>query len=270
MTAVALSRIIEHVRSDLAQRQECIDYATIKRMADDAPPPLDGTAALYAPGVSVIGEIKRACPTRGPLATIPNPGQQAASYVEAGARIVSVQTERHYFHGSLLDVDDVRRNVSVPLLIKDYIVTPYQVHEARAHGADMVQLIVEALEPHALSALLDRVESLGMTAVVEVHSVSEAEIAMSAGAKVLAINARHLTTNIIDRSIFGEISSGLPSDILRIGEAGIRSPRDLLACAGAGIDAVLVGEGIVTARDPAAVLSALVIAGTHPSCPARS
>lgn len=265
-----LSEIIADVRTDLEQRQQAIDYSTMKRMSQQAPPPRDGYAALHQSGVAVIAEIKRACPIRGLLAEIPNAGQQAKDYVDAGARLVSVQTERHHFKGSLLDLDDVRRMVDVPLLVKDYIVTPYQVHEARAHGADLVQLIVEALDQHTLVSLLDRVESLGMTAVLEVHNVAEAERALSAGAKVIAINARDLVTTKIDRSVFSEISPGLPSDVVRIGEAGIRGPHDLLACAGAGVDAVLVGEGVVTADDPKAAVSDLVIAGAHPSCPARN
>lgn len=265
-----LSLIMKDVRVDLSQRQQAIDYRTMKRMALEAPAPRDGYAALHNSGVTVIAEIKRASPSRGHLADIPDPGQQAADYVEAGARLVSVQTERHHFKGSLLDLDKVRRSVEVPVLVKDYILTPYQVHEARAHGADLVQLIVEALDQNTLVALLDRVESLGMTGVLEVHNLAEAERAIAAGARVLAINARDLVTGVIDRTVFNDISLGLPSHIVRIGEAGIRGPRDLLACAGAGADAVLVGEGIVTAPNPKAAVSGLVIAGAHPSCPARN
>lgn len=263
------SDLIDLVRQDLAQREECLDYATIKRMAADSPVPRDGLGALHQPGVSVIAEIIRACPARGPLADIPDPAGLARLFVNAGARIISVQTERHYYHGSLLDLDRVRHAVDVPILVKDFIIAPYQIHELRAHGADLVQLNVELLPQDQLESLLDRVESLGMHAVLEVHCTEEASRALEAGAKVIAINARHLGTNHIDRSLFGEIAPGLPADVLRIGEAGVRGPRDLLSYAGVGIDAVLVGGNIVTAEDPAALISDLVITGAHPACPGR-
>lgn len=261
--------LLELVRLDLAQREEYIDYPTIKRMAAEAPPPRDGRAALLEPGISVIAEIIRSCPARGPLADIPDPAALSERFVEAGARIISVQTERHYYRGSFLDLDQVRRAVDVPILVKDFIVTPYQIHELRAHGADLVQLNVELLSQDQLAAFLDRVESLGMHAVLEVHSPEEANRALQAGAKVIAINARNLATNYIDRTLFGEIAPGLPSEVLRIGEAGVRGSQDLLAYAGAGIDAVLAGGSVVTADDPAAIVSTLVTTGMHPACPGR-
>lgn len=263
------SDLIDLVKEDLAQREECLDYASIKLMAAEAPAPRDGLGALHQPGVSVIAEIIRACPARGPLADIPDPAGLAQLFVKAGARIVSVQTERHYYRGSLLDLDLVRRAVDVPILVKDFVVAPYQIHELRAHGADLVQLNVELLQQDQLEALLDRVESLGMHAVLEVHSPAEASRALEAGAKVIAINARHLGTNHIDRTLFGEVATGLPAEVLRIGEAGVRGPRDLLSYAGAGIDAVLVGGSVVTADDPASIISDLVITGAHPACPGR-
>ena len=265
----SLPDLLELVRLDLAQREEYIDYPTIKRMAAEAPPPRDGRAALLEPGISVIAEIIRSCPARGPLADIPDPAALSERFVEAGARIISVQTERHYYRGSLLDLDQVRRAVDVPILVKDFIVTPYQIHELRAHGADLVQLNVELLSQDQLAAFLDRVESLGMHAVLEVHSPEEANRALQAGAKVIAINARNLATNYIDRTLFGEIAPGLPSEVLRIGEAGVRGSQDLLAYAGAGIDAVLAGGSVVTADDPAAIVSTLVTTGMHPACPGR-
>jgi indole-3-glycerol phosphate synthase len=153
------------------------------------------------------------------------------------------------------------------VLRKDFIVGPYQIHEARAHGADVILLIVAALEQDALTSLLDRTESLGMTALVEVHTEAEADRALEAGASVIGINARNLKTLEIDRDSFGRIAPGLPSEIIRVAESGVRGTADLLAYAGAGADAVLVGEGLVTAGDPRTAVSDLVTAGTHPSCP---
>jgi indole-3-glycerol phosphate synthase len=157
--------------------------------------------------------------------------------------------------------------VSIPVLRKDFIVRPYQIHEARAHGADMLLLIVAALEQSALASMLDRTESLGMTALVEVHTEEEADRALQAGAKVIGVNARDLKTLDVDRDCFARIAPGLPSKVIRVAESGIRGTADLLAYAGAGADAVLVGEGLVTSGDPRGAVADLVTAGTHPSCP---
>jgi indole-3-glycerol phosphate synthase len=160
--------------------------------------------------------------------------------------------------------------VDVPLLRKDFVVSPYQVHEARAHGADMVLLIVAALEQNALVSLLDRVESLGMSALVEVHNAEEADRALEAGAQVIGINARNLHTLEVDRDVFGRLAPGLPFDVTKIAESGVRGPGDLMAYAGHGADAVLVGEGLVASGDPKGALVKLVTAGSHPACPRPS
>ena len=152
------------------------------------------------------------------------------------------------------------------MLRKDFIVGPYQIHEARAHGADVILLIVAALEQNVLASLLDRTESLGMTALVEVHTEEEADRALQAGASVVGVNA---ATSKPLRST-GIASAGSHLDcplVIRIAESGVRGTADLLAYAGAGADAVLVGEGLVTSGDPRAAVSELVTAGTHPSCP---
>jgi Indole-3-glycerol phosphate synthase len=168
-------------------------------------------AALRAPGIGVIAEVKRSSPSKGKLATIPDPADLAATYAGGGARVISVLTEERKFGGTLADLAAVRAAVDVPILRKDFIVSPYQVHEARAYGADLVLLIVAALEQNALDSLLDRVESLGMTALVEVHTEEEADRALEAGAKVIGVNARNLHTLEIDRTIFGRIAPACPT-----------------------------------------------------------
>jgi indole-3-glycerol phosphate synthase len=261
-----LDSIVEGVREDLAAREAAVDLAEIKRRAAAAAPPKDVMAALNEPGVGVIAEVKRRSPSKGALATIPDPAVLAASYAENGARVISVLTEQRRFGGSLDDLAAVRAAVDVCVLRKDFVVTPYQVHEARAYGADLVLLIVAALEQPVLESLLDRVESLGMTALVEVHTEEEADRALEAGAKVIGVNARDLKTLEVDLSIFGRLAPGLPNDVLRVAESGVRGPGDLLTYAGWGADAVLVGEGLVTSGDPGAAVRALVAAGFHPSC----
>ena len=262
-----LEAILEGVREDLAVREAALPLADIKAAAADAPRPRQVLPVLREPGVGVIAEVKRSSPSKGALARITDPAALACSYADGGARVISVLTEGRRFGGSLADFDAVRAAVDIPLLRKDFIVSPYQIHEARAHGADLVLLIVAALPQNVLVGLLERVESLGMTALVEVHTEAEADRALEAGAKVIGVNARNLATLAVDRNAFARIAPGLPSDVVMVAESGVRGPADLLAYAGAGADAVLVGEGLVTARDPRAAVADLVTAGAHPSCP---
>ena len=265
--ATVLDSILEGVRADVAAREARIGLSEIKAAAAAAPPPRNVMSALREPGIGVIAEVKRASPSAGSLAPITDPAKLARAYEDGGARIISVLTEERRFQGSLDDLDAVRAAVSIPLLRKDFVVGPYQIHEARAHGADMLLLIVAALDQSALASMLDRTESLGMTALVEVHDEDEADRALKAGAKVIGVNARDLKTLKVDRDCFARIAPGLPSKVIRIAESGVRGPADLLAYAGAGADAVLVGEGLVKSGDPRAAVADLVTAGTHPSCP---
>jgi indole-3-glycerol phosphate synthase len=266
-SATVLDSIIEGVREDVAAREALVPLAEVKAAAEAAPAPLNVLAALRAPGIAVIAEVKRASPSRGQLANIADPAELARAYESGGARVISVLTEERRFHGSLADLDAVRAAVRIPVLRKDFIVRPYQIHEARAHGADMLLLIVAALEQPALESLLERTESLGMTALVEVHTEEEADRALQAGAKVIGVNARNLKTLEVDRDCFARIAPGLPSNTIRVAESGVRGTGDLLAYAGAGADAVLVGEGLVTSGDPRSAVADLVTAGAHPSCP---
>lgn len=266
-SATVLDSIIEGVRADVAAREAVISLDEIKERAREAAPPLNVMAALREPGIGVIAEVKRASPSRGELANIGDPAELARAYQDGGARVISVLTEQRRFNGSLDDLDTVRAAVSIPVLRKDFIVRPYQIHEARAHGADMLLLIVAALEQPVLESLLERTESLGMTALVEVHTEEEADRALKAGASVIGVNARDLKTLEVDRTVFGRIAPGLPSNVIRVAESGVRGTADLLAYAGAGADAVLVGEGLVTSGDPRSAVADLVTAGTHPSCP---
>ncbi|BDX32505.1 indole-3-glycerol phosphate synthase [Mycobacterium antarcticum] len=269
-SGTVLDSIIEGVRADVAAREALVTLVEVKQKAKDARAALDVMAALRADGIGVIAEVKRASPSRGELATISDPAKLARAYQDGGARVISVLTEQRRFNGSLDDLDAVRAAVTIPVLRKDFIVGPYQIHEARAHGADMLLLIVAALEQSALVSMIDRTESLGMTALVEVHTEEEADRALQAGARVIGVNARDLKTLEVDRDCFARIAPGLPSNVIRIAESGVRGTADLLAYAGAGADAVLVGEGLVTSGDPRSAVADLVTAGTHPSCPKPS
>ena len=262
-----LDEILAGVREDVEARQREVPLERIKELAAEAPPARDAYAALRKPGVAVIAEVKRSSPSKGALADIPDPADLATEYAAGGARCVSVLTEGRWFGGSLEDFSAVRAAVNVPVLRKDFIISPYQVHEARAFGADLVLLIVAALEQNTLCGLLDRIESLGMTALVEVHDEDEADRALAAGARVIGVNARDLRTLEVDRSVFERIAPGLPNSVVKIAESGVRGPHDLIRYASAGADAVLVGEGLVTQKSPRDAVAELVTAGSHPATP---
>jgi indole-3-glycerol phosphate synthase len=265
--ASVLDEILAGVRDDIAVRQAEVPLDRVRELAAAAPPPKDAYTLLREPGVGVIAEVKRASPSKGRLADIPDPADLAREYAAGGARCVSVLTEARWFGGSLGDFDAVRAAVDIPLLRKDFVLSSYQVHEARAHGADMVLLIVAALEQNVLAGLLERVESLGMTALVEVHTEDEADRALSAGARVIGVNARDLRTLEVDRTVFERIAPGLPNNVVKIAESGVRGPHDLIRYASSGADAVLVGEGLVTHKSPREAVAELVTAGSHPATP---
>lgn len=265
-----LDDIISGARSELAEREAALPFDELKQRAAQALPPRDVMGSLHQPGIGVLAEVKRHSPSQGVLAPIADPASLAKDYEDAGARVISVLTESQRFGGSLEDLAAVRAAVDVPVLRKDFIVSPYQVHEARLYGADMILLIVAALDQNALVSLLDRVESLGMTALVEVHNAEEADRALEAGASVIGINARNLRTLEVDRDVFSRLAPGLPPETYKIAESGVRGPGDLMAYAGQGADAVLVGEGLVSTEDPKNALVQLVTAGSHPACPRPS
>lgn len=265
-----LGDIVAGAREDVAAREALVPLAEMRARAADTEPAKDALAALKAPGVGVIAEVKRRSPSKGALASIGDPAALAAAYQSGGARMISVLTEQRRFGGSLQDLDAVRAAVTVPVLRKDFVVGSYQVHEARAHGADVVLLIVAALDQNTLIGLLERIESLGMTALVEVHTEDEASRALDAGARVIGVNARNLKTLDVDRTTFERIAPGLPSEVVKIAESGVRGPLDLIEYAAAGADAVLVGENLVTTADPRHAVAELVTAGAHPATPRPS
>jgi len=262
-----LDDIATGVRIDLDRRRAATPAADLRAALADVDPPRDPMPHFRSPGASVIAEVKRRSPSKGDLADIADPAALATAYARGGAAAISVLTEERRFGGSLDDLRQVRAAVDIPILRKDFVIGTYQVHEARAHGADLVLLMCSVLEQNALDALVDRVHSLGMTALVEVHNEEEADMALRAGAKLVGINARDLHTLEVDRSVFSRIAPGLPGEVLRVAESGVRGPGDLMTYAGHGADAVLVGESMATAEDPRAAVRQLVTAGSHPACP---
>ncbi|RLL66345.1 indole-3-glycerol phosphate synthase TrpC [Streptomyces sp. Z26] len=260
-----LDEIIDGVREDLAERQARVSLDDLKQRAAAAPQAKDGVAALKGDSVKVICEVKRSSPSKGALAAIADPAGLAADYEAGGASVISVLTEGRRFGGSLADLEAVRARVDIPVLRKDFVFTAYQLWEARAYGADLVLLIVAALEQEALVSLVERAESIGLTPLVEVHDEEEVERALAAGAKLVGVNARNLRTLEVDRGNFERIAPEIPDHVVRIAESGVRGPHDLIAYANEGADAVLVGESLVTGKDPRAAVADLVAAGAHPA-----
>jgi indole-3-glycerol phosphate synthase len=261
-----LDEIVAGVREDLAAREAALPLTELKQLAAQRPAPRDAFRMLGEnPGVAVIAEVKRASPSKGELATIADPAELARSYQAGGASAISVLTEGRRFGGSLDDLREVRAAVDLPVLRKDFVVSSYQLWEAREAGADMVLLIVAALEQPALVSLVERAESLGLTALVEVHDADEVGRAIEAGARIIGVNARNLKTLDVDPGTFARVAPSIPDGVLAVAESGVRGAADVVAYAHHGAHAVLVGEALVTGADPQTAVAQLVAAGTHPT-----
>lgn len=258
-----LDELVAGAVADAAERRSVRSLQQVERDALDRPQALDAVAALApAESVKIIAEVKRASPSRGPLAEITDPAALAVSYQTGGAAAISVLTEGRRFGGSLEDLEQVRTAVSIPILRKDFVAEPYQVFEARAAGADLVLLIVAALDGRALRSLYALVVELGMTALVETHSADEVEQALDLGAAVVGVNARDLNTFELDRDLFGRVAHGIPSGVIRIAESAVLEPADVSHYRAAGADVVLIGEALVRGNDPIATLEAFLAAGS--------
>ena len=252
-----LDDIVAGVRIDLAERERAHSLADLRAALADVDPARDPMPALRAAGSSVIAEVKRRSPSKGDLAEIPHPAVLAREYEAGGAAAISVLTERRRFGGSLDDLREVRVAVDTPLLRKDFIVTEYQLLEARAAGADLVLLIVAALPEDRLRALYDQAGELGLTVLVEVHDEEETERAVALGAELIGVNARNLKTLDVDPATFGRLAQQIPDDRVKVAESGITGPEDVRRLVAEGARAVLVGEALVKDGDPRAAVRAM-------------
>ncbi len=252
-----LDDIVAGVRDDLARRQADVPEAELRARLLDLPPARDPMPAFRQPGSSVIAEVKRRSPSKGDLADIPDPAALAASYGRGGAAAISVLTEGRRFGGSLDDLDAVRAAVETPLLRKDFVVETYQLLEARAHGADLVLLIVGALLGDELTRLYDHARELGLTALVEVHDEPEAERAVALEARLIGVNARDLKTLDVDPATFAKLAPLLPDEAVLVAESGITGPDDVRRHVTEGADVVLVGEALVRGGDPEGAVRAM-------------
>jgi indole-3-glycerol phosphate synthase len=200
--------------------------------------------------MAVIAEVKRSSPSKGALAAIADPAALAEQYQEAGASAISVLTELRRFSGSLADLDAVRKRVTLPILRKDFMVDEYQFFEARAHGADLVLLIVAGLSDSQLNEFAALTSELGMRALVEVHTNQELERALEIKPELIGINSRNLKTLEVDPKAFAELLPQIPSELIRVAESGISQRSDVEFAQKFGANAILVGEALVKAGDP--------------------
>lgn len=246
---------------DAERRALTRPLSQLERDALARPAARDALAALApADRVKIIAEVKRASPSRGALADIPDPAFQASLYEQGGASAISVLTEERRFGGSLADLEAVTSRVSLPVLRKDFIATPYQVFEARAAGADLALLIVAGLSVPVLTELYGLIRELGMTPLVETHSAEELEVAIDLGAELIGVNARDLKTLELDRDLFGRLVERIPAGAVKIAESAVLSPADVAHYRRAGADVVLIGEALVTG-DPVATLHSFLEVG---------
>lgn len=262
-----LRTILQYTRQEVAEREARIPLAEVRANAFDSPPPRDFTAAVArarrktgtdAP-LRAIAEIKRASPSAGIIREPLDVAAIAASYEAAGARAISVLTDSRFFKGSLADLATAKAAVRLPVLRKEFIITPYQIYESRAHGADAILLIAAALEPSQLQDLYSLAKSLSLHPLVEIHTLAELETAKAVGAALIGINNRDLATLETRLETTFALVPHLPDETVAVSESGIRQPEDVRRLAEAGVDAILVGETLLASPDPGMRLRELLV-----------
>lgn len=252
----------------VAQRERHLPLDQLHEAVRQAPPARE-LASLLPGTVAVIGEVKRVSATFADLTGLGDVAVMARFLAAGGAACVSVVTEPVRSRGSLTDLDAVRAAVDVPVMVSDVVVTPYQVHEARAHGADLLTLDAR-LDPLVLESLIERTASLGMTAVVEVRSRREALAALAAGAVAVAVDVRDPASGRIEPEVFAQVAELVPEEVLRVVGGGVASAHDVVEYARMGAQVVVVGEAAVRSTDPQQLMAQLVAAGTHPALPSAA
>jgi indole-3-glycerol phosphate synthase len=251
-----LASIIEGVREDLAARR--LPMGQLQEALETAPAVRDCLPHLMSSEMSVIAEVKRSSPSKGALASIGDPAGLAATYEEAGAHVVSVLTEQRRFGGTLADLDAVRKAIDLPILRKDFMVDEYQFYEARAHGADVVLLIVAALSKNQLEDYFHLSAELGMRSLIEVHTPDELERALEISPEIIGVNSRNLKTLEVDPRAFAELIPQIPSSIARVAESGISSRAEVVFAQECGATAILVGEALVRSESPSVAMNQLL------------
>lgn len=259
-TDTVLDRIVADKREELAAAQRAVPFAELKARLHEAPPPRRFVDALRREGVSLIAEVKKASPSRGLLRADFDHLALARAYADAGAAAISVLTDKRHFQGSLAHLEAIRAALpdGPPLLRKDFLFDHYQLYEARVHGADAVLLIAAVLNSALLAQLIGLATALDMAALVEVHDELELERALMASAALVGINNRDLRTFEVDLATTERLRPGIPEGVTVVAESGVFTRADVERLAALPVDAVLVGEALVTASDPAAKVRELL------------
>jgi indole-3-glycerol phosphate synthase len=251
-----LADILARKREEVAAARRAVPEADLEARARErgATRPFEGALSLRGGPTRIVAEVKRASPSAGAIRAGLDAPAQARAYAAAGAAAISVLTDGPGFGGSLADLAAVREAVDVPLLRKDFVVDAYQLLEARAHGADAALLIVAALDPDTLRRLVDACGGLGLAALVEVHDAPEVEVALRAGARIVGVNNRDLRTFVVDLATSERLLPLLPAEVRGVAESGVRTAEDARRLRRAGAANLLVGEALVRAADPGALL----------------
>jgi len=255
---VILDRIIESTRMRVTHLESEVSLAEVEAAARRREPARDFADALNGAGISLIAEVKRASPSRGLLRRDLDASSLAREYSAGGAAAISVLTEKDHFLGSFADLEAARAATGLPVLCKDFVIEEYQVYEARARGADAVLLIAAVLSRQRLQALLATARSLGMAALVEVHNRAELAEALECRPRVIGVNNRDLADFSVDLKTTLDLRPLIPSGVLVVSESGIHTRDDVLTLEEAGVNAILVGEALVTSPSPAAKIAELL------------
>jgi len=256
-----LSQIVRDNLEELEARKCRFPLKEIQKLALEQSPPLDFASTLRGQHIQLIAEIKKASPSRGVICSDFNPAEIAQTYASNRASAISVLTEARYFQGNLSHLRDIRKalgNGRLPLLRKDFIHDPYQVYESRAYGADSLLLIVAILTPEKLEELLGLSHELGMSCMVEAHNEDELEIALRSQARIIGINNRDLDTFTVDLTTTQRLRPLIPSNRIVVSESGIKNRSDMEKMEEWGVDAVLIGEALMSAPDIAAKMKELL------------
>lgn len=254
-----LDKIVAEKLAELEQGQKNVPLPELRAAVREKAPPLDLAAALKGDNLRLIAEVKRASPSRGILRPDLNAVRLAETYARCGAAAISVLTESHYFGGSGEDLVAIKRQLpKIPLLRKDFILKPYQVFESRAWGADALLLIIAILDDSELEKLLSLSHELGMQCLVEVHNEEELKRALAGDVKIIGINNRNLDTMAVDINVTRRLRPLIPSDRLVVSESGIKGRGDVQRLREWKVNAVLIGEALVTASDVAAKIKELL------------
>lgn len=259
MSANILTKIVADKKVEVEQRKKNMPLASLKESCARRKAHLDFARALSGDSISIIAEVKKASPSRGVLRPDFDPVELAKTYAQGGASAISVLTETNYFQGSIDHLAKIRKEVNLPLLRKDFIFDQYQIHESCAYGADALLLIVSILSQEQLKELLSVSHSIDLSCLVEVHNEKEVEMALQSGAEIIGINNRNLDTFIVDINTTRRLRSLIPQERIVVSESGIKSRSDIEKVRGWGVNAVLVGETLVTADDIPAVMRGLIL-----------